>query len=164
MDSNPKLMTIADIAKFTGMSGGYVRSAIKAGKIAKVKRLKLGRNSKFFVDRAAVENWWNAKLYGRKKDRFTEKWPTVYAIECAGFVKIGWTSNLALRVKHLTTANPLPLRVLGAIDGTRGTEQEFHRMFAKKQENGEWFKLSQDDLETIKTLFLEREGKWHDVA
>jgi hypothetical protein len=63
-------------------------------------------------------------------------------------VKIGWTSNLAKRIKSLQTSMPSRLKIYRTIYGNIASEQWFHREFASRRLSGEWFKFA-DEMLTI---------------
>lgn len=74
----------------------------------------------------------------------------VYLVECAGFHKIGWTRGSPEdRVYWMRHANPLPLQLVAAIPGTMKDERAWHRRFADVRERSEWFRLTEDDVQTI---------------
>lgn len=66
---------------------------------------------------------------------------TVYFIRVGAFVKIGYTGNLASRVKSLSTASATPPVVIHSEPGTNRDERGYHHRFADLRENGEWFRL-----------------------
>lgn len=59
--------------------------------------------------------------------------------EVLGYIKIGWTENLAARLASLRQGSPVPLRPLGAAWGTKEMEHGLHRVFAEERVHGEWF-------------------------
>lgn len=63
----------------------------------------------------------------------------VYLIQCAGKIKIGWSSGLRRRIRNFGTALPLEPLFLGAARGTRGDEGEIHHRLRFARSNGEWF-------------------------
>lgn len=66
---------------------------------------------------------------------------TVYAIECDGLVKIGFTiGDVKRRCAALQTAHASELRIVGEIIGTPGMEKTLHKAFAKFRVRGEWFR------------------------
>ena len=63
-----------------------------------------------------------------------------------GPIKIG-TTVLALldsRLKQLQTSSPLPLRLLGVMEGGHNLERRFHERFASHRMAGEWFRAEHD--------------------
>ncbi len=63
-------------------------------------------------------------------------------------VKIGYTNNVARRLKHFQLGSGDSLRVLASSIGTAMEETAFHRVFAEDSEHGEWFRPSPDLLKT----------------
>lgn len=65
----------------------------------------------------------------------------------SGFYKIGQSKNPKLRLRKMKTANP-SIRPVFALK--ENVEYLLHNKFAKKCVGGEWFSLSQEDIESIK--------------
>lgn len=65
----------------------------------------------------------------------------VYFIQsgAAGPIKIGVTSNVALRLKGLQTGSATELRLLGVVPTDRFSEESLHLRFASLRLHGEWF-------------------------
>src|SRR5262249_26111076 len=87
--------------------------------------------------------------------RTGEREPCVYFLQArhGGPVKIGFTQDLAGRVRTLSTGSPAPLRVVAVMEGgTPDTEAELHSTFAGSRLQGEWFRLTKDLVEYIITL------------
>lgn len=64
-------------------------------------------------------------------------------------VKIGKANSVAYRRSELQTAHYTELIVLFTLDGYSKLEKTLHRKFANQHVRGEWFSLTQDDLEAI---------------
>jgi hypothetical protein len=80
----------------------------------------------------------------------------VYLIrEEHGAVKIGKTINLEQRFSTLAAQVPYDLELLLAIesDDIHALEAELHRRYAASRINGEWFRLSEEELEEIRREF-----------
>lgn len=88
------------------------------------------------------------KSYVPKKQRDTSG-DMVYFIECDGLVKIGVSDDPYTRLKELSTGSSSPLRLLGCIPGGFKREKELHRKFANQRATGEWFYLSNEDIEGV---------------
>lgn len=84
----------------------------------------------------------------------------------ASRIKIGVATKVAKRFNALRLMSPVPLLLLGYIEGSYPIETELHRMFSEYRVHGEWFDFSgklreycerfttsQINIET-KTLFL----------
>ncbi len=67
----------------------------------------------------------------------------VYFVEAvgSGLVKIGFTTNLQERLRHMAIGNPTELRLLKTVGGGRREEAHLHRRFAIHRKGGEWFAL-----------------------
>jgi hypothetical protein len=57
-------------------------------------------------------------------------------------VKIGFTSDLAARVKNLSVASPGGVAILATVDGGKETEEYLHEKFSDCRISGEWFRFS----------------------
>lgn len=89
-----------------------------------------------------------------QKDK--EKWNNcVYFIYCeaSSMIKIGFTSNIKNRLGNLKTMSPVPLRLIGTIEGTRVDEENLHKKFARLRSHGEWFKLERPLERYIEKVF-----------
>ena len=62
--------------------------------------------------------------------------------------KIGTTNNLSSRTKSLRSTNPYIL-ILYVTSGYYLMEAHFHRLFADKKINGEWFNLNNSDMQIL---------------
>jgi hypothetical protein len=68
--------------------------------------------------------------------------PSVYFIYCAGFIKIGFATDLRLRLCGITGSNPHKATILWAAPGDREMERDYHKRFAADRRTGEWFEFS----------------------
>ena len=68
--------------------------------------------------------------------------------------KIGLTSNLKQRISSLSNQNPFEIKLITAIENNDiyKLESELHKKFADKNIKGEWFELSQKDVDYIKRI------------
>jgi len=83
--------------------------------------------------------------------------PCVYLIQdvsATGYCKIGLSSKLNNRLSSLKTGIPMELKVIHVIKTTnmKNTEKGLHARFANQRISGEWFDLSQEDVDYIKSL------------
>lgn len=76
----------------------------------------------------------------------------VYLLRAGDYFKIGQSSNLEKRVKSINVALPDKATLEHAIstDDPPGIEAYWHRRFADRRANGEWFKLSKADILAFK--------------
>ena len=64
-------------------------------------------------------------------------------------IKIGKASSVSYRKAELQTAHYTELIILFTLNGYSELEKELHSRFSRKHIRGEWFSLTQDDLEAI---------------
>ncbi len=93
---------------------------------------------------------YEASTEGRGSTKASEGW--VYLLQSGNHFKIGRSDELEKRVKQISIALPAKVELVHAIktDDPPGIESYWHRRFAEQRANGEWFKLSQDDVRAFK--------------
>ena len=76
----------------------------------------------------------------------------VYLVECAGFHKIGITSNIKNRIGSLRSSCPLNVNLVRAarVKNARKYELILHNTYKEKNHHHEWFMLSEGDVLDIK--------------
>lgn len=76
----------------------------------------------------------------------------VYLLRSGKFFKIGCTNDIGRRSYELRIQLPEKSKLIHEIktDDPKGIEFYWHRRFADKRANGEWFSLSQDDIAAFK--------------
>ena len=82
----------------------------------------------------------------------SQKYGHVYLLRAGEYYKIGQSSDLEKRVKSINVALPDKATLEHAIstDDPPGIETYWHRRFADRRANGEWFKLSKADVLAFK--------------
>lgn len=139
--STERTVTCRAFAKQYGVSPGVIYHAVRTGAIPHFKIGTLIRIRPSQVPPDLIASW-------RKRPKKGEgEWPAgdlIYFLESApGYVKIGFTTDLATRVRALQPGCPLPLRLLAHMpDGDLKTERALHRRFARDRLSGEWFTLT----------------------
>lgn len=106
-------------------------------------------------------------------DLLTLLWPTrgrprkmggegqVYFIQASdsGYIKIGWSTDVAARVESLQMGFPEKLQLLLAFKGTRAMEKQLHEKFVSYRVRGEWFRPEPLLLKGIEMLRERAEAK-----
>lgn len=83
---------------------------------------------------------------------------TVYIVSAGGLYKIGVTKNTKKRMGNLQIGSPSRLTlvhsfsVVGMYGDAWGWEKMLHSRFENKRRHGEWFALSNDDVQWIKQI------------
>lgn len=93
-------------------------------------------------ERLAIEQWEAERLALKQRQQAS----TVYFVEAVGLdlIKIGYASNVPLRIRSIETSCPVPVRLLGTFPGGPEMERHFHKEFATHRSHREWFRRSPD--------------------
>ncbi|MGZ9899294.1 GIY-YIG nuclease family protein [Shewanella gaetbuli] len=80
----------------------------------------------------------------------------VYLIESEYGYKIGKTVNIKSRTRLFEVKLPFPIKLINYswFENYSKAESDFHKKFAQKRQEGEWFKLELEDIE-----FIKKQGK-----
>lgn len=86
----------------------------------------------------------------------------IYLLHCGPYYKIGRTVDLEKRLPQLAIQLPYKPELIHTIASKTPdlTEDFFHRIFAEKRMNGEWFRLNEEDIRyfcTMERLDMTRE-------
>lgn len=108
------------------------------------------RQSEIFKDVATILGMDGPATILSSKGRSADG--SVYLIQSGAFFKIGRSEDLERRVREIRIALPDKAKFVHAIgtDDPSGIEAYWHRRFADKRANGEWFKLDVSDVAAFK--------------
>lgn len=74
-------------------------------------------------------------IHARNSDKRKKEYLVIYFAEAVGvgLIKIGFTESLdaEVRLATLQTGSPVPLRLLGTMEGTIEEEKDLHRRFGE---------------------------------
>ena len=78
----------------------------------------------------------------------------VYLVECGGLYKIGKSKQPATRLGRFATMwiQPTSIVAVGRCEDMASTESQLHKTYAHKRVHGEWFALSDSDVEQVKAV------------
>lgn len=68
----------------------------------------------------------------------------IYAVGCAGLVKLGFSEKPKARFSKIASDSPMPCVLLGVWPGDRGDESNIHQRFSQFRVNREWFSLTDE--------------------
>ena len=76
----------------------------------------------------------------------------VYVVQSGDAFKIGLSKNVPQRVEQIQPIMPYPVEIILTIqtENMRTLEARLHKRYASKRLNGEWFALTDQDIEDIK--------------
>ena len=79
----------------------------------------------------------------------------IYLFASSGLTKIGITSNIVLRLQAINAQSPVDVICthICECEYAREVELEIHTEYAHKRHHGEWFSLSESDIEQIKNEY-----------
>lgn len=75
------------------------------------------------------------------------------------YIKIGYTEDVYRRMVKMQADCPLKLIVLKTVEGDRKYEKLLHKKFAAFHYRGEWFKMTEDQIEDL-TVLKDNEEVW----
>jgi excisionase family DNA binding protein len=131
------------VCEMFGVSRATVHNALAMGTLPGFRLGKDWRIRPENIPEDLAAYW--CRMKGRVPEPLKDELPTgelVYFIEGApGFVKIGYTTNLAKRIRALQCGCPAEIDLLAYVRGDGKLEREYHRRFAAWRGAGEWFRL-----------------------
>lgn len=81
----------------------------------------------------------------------------IYIIQDSqGLIKIGHSTNVSKRIKHLQTAHGVKLKLLASAIAPSYIEKRLHKMFFFHRKSGEWFSCSYNLIKLIIEYLSER--------
>jgi hypothetical protein len=135
-----------------------LREAARAWDEGRSKGRAVAEGTPYWTSINALENWLDGyaterRVSRREARRLQRESQGLVYIAGAGpnTVKIGFTTNMRVRLKGLATGSPAEIEVLAVFPGTTADERELHQRFAKDHLRGEWFRLSAEIAEFIES-------------
>ena len=91
----------------------------------------------------------------REKQHVKPKIGFIYIMQGAGYCKIGYSVYPSKRLKQISPRLPFPLNIthIACAFNMCEAEQYFHDMFSEQRTNGEWFKLSREDISYLECWY-----------
>lgn len=83
-----------------------------------------------------------------------ERHEMIYFLRHEDLVKIGYSCDVASRIKSISAMSPVSLALMGTCSGGRDKERSIHQDFAHCHSHGEWFYLAPELLK-----FIQEEAK-----
>lgn len=122
----------------------------KSGVIAALRDRAIERGEEDLIAILPQVEDYQDSIRGCTSTSVSEGW--VYLLQSGDHFKIGRSDELEKRVKQISVALPAAVELIHAIrtDDASGIEGYWHRRFAEKRANGEWFKLSPADVRAFK--------------
>jgi hypothetical protein len=79
----------------------------------------------------------------------------VYLLKCQDYYKIGIATDVQKRISGMQTGSPYPISLVASVqvDNPLSLEKELHAMYSSRHHRGEWFALTEEDVEAIRSLF-----------
>lgn len=126
-------------------NGKLYRERVKIAAATRADALRWGQDREANILRHGSER--------RRRKRASLTNATVYLIrnDVTGLLKIGFTTDLTARVRTLSNAGGVALRVLGCINGVVRYERTLHDHFRHLRKQGEWFA----DAPEIRQVFVD---------
>jgi hypothetical protein len=89
--------------------------------------------------------------YSENRKKVT--WGTVYFIKCGQYYKIGATKDVKSRLSSIRVTNPCDCELIHIVktENMYLTERLFKSMFGRANLKGEWFSLTPENIEYIKS-------------
>jgi len=76
----------------------------------------------------------------------------LYIIKFNNLYKIGWSKNPSNRIKQLTLGPSAEIIFEKPFPNISKVEKNLHHLFEEKKVSGEWFELSEEDIEQIESM------------
>jgi predicted GIY-YIG superfamily endonuclease len=79
----------------------------------------------------------------------------VYLLKCQDFYKIGIATDVQKRISGMQTGSPYPIVLVASVevDNPLALERELHAAYEHRHHKREWFALTEEDVEAIRSLF-----------
>lgn len=79
----------------------------------------------------------------------------VYLLKCQDFYKIGIATDVHKRISGMQTGSPYTILLVASVevDNPLALEKELHAMYSHRHHRREWFALTEEDVNAIRSLF-----------
>jgi predicted GIY-YIG superfamily endonuclease len=79
----------------------------------------------------------------------------VYLLKCQDFYKIGIATDVHKRISGMQTGSPHTISLVASVevDNPLALEKELHAMYSHRHHRREWFALTEEDVEAIRSMF-----------
>lgn len=131
-------LSLPRIAKRYGVARTTVWQAIQSGELPAFRIGQMYRVRPDLIPNALLNKW----LRSQKWAGLPTGPPVYFVAGVAGYVKIGFTTDLRTRMVRIQVGHPEPVRLLAWMPGSLADERRYHVRFASLRAESEWFKLA----------------------
>ena len=137
-------LTLAHAAEHFGLTVAALRAEHARGRLT---IYKIG--GRYYTTRESVQEL-DQTWHGRKNFSWAHEGSGIYVIGFDGYVKIGWSDDLASRLRHIQNSLPVKFKVYASFCCAKTNERILLRRFRKYRTRGEWFSHEGEIAEWIK--------------
>ena len=138
--------------RFRNAMVSILRSREISPRQPEITELWLGIYKLVGIEPGTLREEFNSEFAKSRPKKEENLYQGVYFVRSGdGLIKIGCTADLPTRFKALQSAIPTDLEIVAfyRCDNVYEREREFHELFKDKKVKGEWFELSDEDVEML---------------